>query len=339
MKICFLILCFYFSNSLYAKNCIERRAGIDVGSGSLKMKVYDVDICKKRLKEVKKELSFECSKNTEIGFKKDLLDDNLISEPLVNKGIKTLKEYKEIAIKCGANAIQAVATSAFRQALNKKAVIAKMIKESSVKISVIDQEDEALLGFYGAINKYKIHRKNLCVWDIGGSSMQITCREKGKLYFYKGHIASVPFMKMVMKRQKRLNAKSPNPVKKADVNFAQEKIKSYVATSMNPKTEELIKKSKLVLGIGGVHYYALSKNLKLKEYSSKVIDQKLKKLLNRTDEQLGGGSYIETKVTNVILVNSFMKALGIKKVIPLAVNLAEGLVSSESYWKNKKALK
>ena len=88
-----------------------------------------------------------------------------------------------------------------------------------------------------------------------------------------------------------------------------------------------------MLGIGGVHYYAVSKAIDKKEYSANDIKENILNKLGKSDEELGGGKYVDSAVSNLILVESFMKGLKISKVKAMKVNLTEGLVSSKSYWK------
>lgn len=55
--------------------------------------------------------------------------------------------------------------------------------------------------------------------------------------------------------------------------------------------------------------------------------------LGLTDTELGGGKFVTSSVSNMILVEGLMRALNISTVKALKVNLTEGLISSPQYWK------
>ena len=50
------------------------------------------------------------------------------------------------------------------------------------------------------------------------------------------------------------------------------------------------------------------------------------------DKSLGGGDFVDTLVTNVILVEGLMNELKIKNVTAFKVNLADGVLASPSFW-------
>lgn len=88
----------------------------------------------------------------------------------------------------------------------------------------------------------------------------------------------------------------------------------------------------LVLGIGGVHYHAISQLLKKERFTVNDLSKAIETRLDKTDAELGGGEYVDTMVTNLILVKGLMDYLKVKEIKALKVNLTEGLVNSKTYW-------
>ena len=290
-----------------SKNCREIRGVFDIGSGSTKMKVFEWDECRDKLiDELKK-----CSDHKKVAYKEDLKNSNEIKASTIKYGIKKLKELKLKAISCGATEFSGAATSAFRQAKNGESAANYIAKKTGVRIQVVSQQDEAKLGVIGAKLKANIENKDVCIWDIGGSSMQITCESGDKTKRYLGHLASVPFKNEVLKL-KASKKISPNPIGKETLSLINPLIKSE-SEDIFDSIGKLLSKN-IVIGIGGVHYYAVSKSVKKNRYNPSDLKAWITKSINFNDKELGGGDFVDTLVTNVILVQGLMRELKIKNV-------------------------
>jgi exopolyphosphatase/guanosine-5'-triphosphate,3'-diphosphate pyrophosphatase len=327
-KLVIFILFFTFKVDVFA--CEVTRAAFDIGSGSMKLKVYKFNTCKNKIvKQVKSIEKKSCEESKKVSYKEDLKNSPNISFKTLQLGIEAIKELKNIAEKCGAKNFSGVATSAFRQAENGESAI-KLLSTTGVDIRIISQEEEAQIGFLGALYKSgKEDNKDICVWDIGGSSMQITCRKDKKEKVFLGNLASIPFKNLLLTIQNK-KSKSPNPISKNDYIFSQTRLKK--------EAQEIKKRlgsffdGKIVLGIGGVHNYAIAKEIGDNEYSQKTLYSNILKDLNKNDRELGGGKYVDTSLSNKILVEGLINYLKIKKVRAVKVNLTEGLIMSKKYW-------
>ncbi|MGB0454178.1 MAG: Ppx/GppA phosphatase family protein [Bacteriovoracaceae bacterium] len=330
-KLCLLLL-LIIAWDLSVHACEETRAAFDIGSGTTKMKVYKYDACQKKLlSQVEEAKGNSCEADRKVSYKEDLKAASSLKRSTVEFGLKALLELRKIAADCGATKFSAVATSAFRQASNGKNARSYLEEKSKIRISIIDQKEEAIIGFNGAAAKSGLKTEGLCVWDIGGSSMQIVCDTKEGQKFFLGHLASVPFKNFIIENKMTgVDLSSPNPVTDKDYSLAFERTKKE-AKEIESTLGDSIKNNR-VLGIGGVHYYAVSKVINLSEYSANDISQSIKSKLNLSDKELGGGKYVDTAVSNLILVEGIMRGLDVSKVRALKVNLTEGLVSSSQYW-------
>lgn len=304
--------------------CLKQQAAIDIGSGSSKFLIAQVDECQKRIEKIihtdYKALKF-----------KEALQKNQqqIPAPLIEQAVQSLSAWKSLAAEKKVSApIHAVATEVFRQAQNGTSVIKQLKKQTDIDIKIIDQEKEALLGFWSALSRYQKPASKVMVWDIGGGSMQMTTLTSLEKYnFYKGTLASVSFKEKVLSLMNK-NEDSPNPLGKKwshrALNWAKEFAQNNVPSNFKKSSQ-----GKSVLGIGGVHSKSIMKNLKLNKqqshYTQQDLLQAIEQLQNKTDAEIGG-EYAETEVTNIILVLAFMQALDIDKVEVIPVNLSEGLI-------------
>lgn len=310
------------------ESCIVKRAAFDIGSGSTKMTLAKVNTCENKIIEI----FFE--DQSAVAYKQSLYDNNnSFSERIVTEGIEELKDLKEIATELGVTEFSALATEAFREAVNGEEVLSKVSNETGIKIRVINQELEARFGYLGAkLKKSFSDDQNFLVWDIGGGSMQMTYVENGKYHHYLGKLASVSFKESILKNLYNNKRKSPNPLGYEKSKRARALSRFYAKANVNQEVKDYIKTAR-VLGIGGVHYYSVRKQT-LKEghiYNQTQLRQALKKRSNLSDKQIGG-KYASTDVTNIALVLGFMEALRIRKVEAIKVNMSHGLFLDQKSW-------
>lgn len=306
-------------------SCSEIRGVFDIGSGSTKLKVFKWNTCNDSLVSVLD----ECSGHKKVSYKEDLKTSENISDKTLAKGLKFLNELKALSVSCGATKFAGAATSAFRQAKNGQQAAEFLMKNSGVNIEIVSQYQEAMLGFTGA--KLKSGEKNkVCVWDIGGSSMQIICEStNGKLTTYLGHLASVPFKNEILSLQEN-ESLSPNPIG-VDIYKKSKTITSIEARKIKAKLGQLISTNK-VIGIGGVHYYAVSKSVGQKTYTPSLLKKWILSNIHKSDKELGGGDFVDTLVSNVVLVEGLMTSLSMESVKAYKVNLTDGVLASPRFW-------
>jgi len=315
--------------------CSEIRGAIDIGSGSTKLLVARVDICK----QVITNLIYEAQRS--IDFKEDLQrsKDNTFSPEITKKAISILNELNYLATKQGATKLSAVATSAFRTAKNAKQTLDEILKSIDFKVLVISQKQEALFAYHSALNiaktKKLIGSDPVAVWDIGGGSMQIikSYNDKSKQpTIYLGKMASVSFKNSYLELHQDDKKTSPNPLKKDGAIEAMNLSRNYA----NKEAKELLGDLAhyTVLGVGGVHYYSVKKQTQVEQhYDQQELLQTLLKRANLNDKEVGG-DFAKTDVTNLALVLGFMQSLKIEKVYPIKVNMTHGLLLANSLWEH-----
>ena len=322
--------------SSYAKNpCHVTRAAIDVGSGTTKFAQAIVDKCNGRIVKIQK---FEKKR---VPHADSLAkNNNFFDEEVQKMGIKTLKEF--LSKLDNGVPVVAIATSAFRTAINSDEYVEKIISETSLKFHVISQEQEAAFGLKAASSLAGGRPSDFLVWDIGGGSMQISSANSDgaqgpQLSTYLGHLASVPMKNLMTTQvQKKGSSNSPNPVSKKEYSVALGKVVDLAKRSVQKSIQKSVAQKK-VLGIGGVIYYNTCSNIPGKKkgcsFTAGELERSIARKLGKSDEELGGGKFVDESVTNPILVLGFMKALGIEKMQTLKVSMANGVLIDELFWK------
>lgn len=106
--------------------------------------------------------------------------DQEIPEEKVDKLIASLRSFKELAKAFDVISYRACATSAMRDAINGKEVIAKVKAKCGMDIELIDGKEEAALIFENHIAE-KIGGEDAFIYmDVGGGSTEFTLFQNGK---------------------------------------------------------------------------------------------------------------------------------------------------------------
>ncbi|KAB8036065.1 hypothetical protein GCL60_16005 [Silvanigrella paludirubra] len=166
----------------------EIRGGFDIGSGSTKLQIASVKVCKNG--DITIEKSY-FKKNANVQYAQDLKDSKStkLSDEIIKKGVEAMTKLKEdglakLAKECGASCSvtswRGIMTAAFRDATTNWRDAKKELSKVSdgLVIKRLDQDEEALYGFYPVIKLKGIEPQNSVIWDMGGGSTQITAFDK-----------------------------------------------------------------------------------------------------------------------------------------------------------------
>ena len=295
-------------------NCgTEVRGAFDIGSGSTKVKVVEVNTC---AKVITRQL-FEDQAKVDYRDSLEKTSDKNLSPQIQKTGLEKILALKTAATKAGGQKFTGVATAAFRQAKNGKKFAEEISKTANFPVEVISQDREALLGAQAARTKLQVN-SNILVWDIGGGSQQMTfLDENSQSSIYYGDLASVSFKNKVIQDIQKKNIKrvtSPNPMSEAQINRALELAKESASASVPESIRSKIKANPnlLVVGIGGVLAKSLTRQTGAQTITREMIDQAIQKRHKMTDQQIND-PYAATEITNLILVSGFMQSLEINK--------------------------
>ncbi|AFI04270.1 Ppx/GppA phosphatase family protein [Helicobacter cetorum] len=145
---------------------------IDIGSNSVRLAVF------KKTSQFGFYLLFEAKSRVRIS-EGCYAFNGVLQEIPMQRTIKALCEFKQIALKYKSKKILCVATSAVRDAPNAREFVARVKEACGIQIKVIDGQKEA---FYGGIACANLLHKNSGITiDIGGGSTECALIEKGKI--------------------------------------------------------------------------------------------------------------------------------------------------------------
>jgi exopolyphosphatase / guanosine-5'-triphosphate,3'-diphosphate pyrophosphatase len=150
----------------------ERRVAIiDLGSNSFRMVVFDATSGSWEPKD-------ECSAAVRIG--EGLAATGCLSEDAMARALNTLDVFTQHCERHGLDdyAVDAVATSAIRDAENGGAFLEQVRLRTGLDVRVLSREQEARYGYLAAVNSTTL--TDGCVLDLGGGSLQLV-RVAGRL--------------------------------------------------------------------------------------------------------------------------------------------------------------
>lgn len=148
---------------------------IDIGTNSVHM----------LMAEIMPNYTFEV-----IGREKEMirLGDGTLSSGRLNAdkmslGLETLKKFKFLAQNKGVQRIEAVATSAIREAKNGGRFIERVRRQTGIDVHVITGEEEGRLIYLGVKHSVPLSSEPTLIIDIGGGSVEIMVVTPEKILF------------------------------------------------------------------------------------------------------------------------------------------------------------
>jgi exopolyphosphatase / guanosine-5'-triphosphate,3'-diphosphate pyrophosphatase len=171
----------------------NRVAAIDIGTNSSRLLVADV--AGGRVTPIERQ-----SRVTRLGRGVDL--SGRLSAEAIEDVCAAIAEYVGLIDELGAEGVDAIATSAVRDAENGSAFIAELRERFALSARVLDGEEEARLTYLGATSEHVPNAPTLIV-DIGGGSTELVVGRGRDIAFHASlqvgvvrhserHIASDP---------------------------------------------------------------------------------------------------------------------------------------------------
>lgn len=175
----------------------KRVAVIDVGTNSARLLVADV--AGGRVSPVERR-----STVTRLGRGVDL--SGRLSAEAIEDACAAIGEYVAVLRELGAETVDAIATSAVRDAENGAAFIAELRERFALSARVLDGEEEARLTYLGATSEHLPTRPTLVV-DIGGGSTELVVGTGHDISFHTSLQAGV-----VRHTERHISSDPPTPV-------------------------------------------------------------------------------------------------------------------------------
>ena len=118
----------------------------------------------------------------EKGISKGIIDDTAF-----DRGIETLKYFKNISDKFNVSTIHAVATSGIRSTTNGVKFVEQIKKQTGINIKVISGEEEARLIYKGINFTLNLGKYPILIIDIGGGSVEFIIGNEEKIFWTKSY--------------------------------------------------------------------------------------------------------------------------------------------------------
>lgn len=154
----------------------KKVAAIDIGTNSFHMVIAEIDEIG-NIKLISRDKEY-------VRLGASAKDMKEISQDALQRAINTLKTFSKIADNEKAEVI-AIATSAVREAENKKDFVEKVKKETGIEIEVVSGSEEGRLIYNGAIHALPVQEKKVLLMDIGGGSTEVVYGKGEEVIFCK----------------------------------------------------------------------------------------------------------------------------------------------------------
>lgn len=105
-----------------------------------------------------------------------------LTDEAMKRAQSVLGRYATTLKRCGADHVEAVATSAVREARNGRAFVRRVRSELGLPLRIISGREEARLIYLGVWQAVRFHRNTL-IMTIGGGSAQVMCGDGPRLRY------------------------------------------------------------------------------------------------------------------------------------------------------------
>lgn len=150
----------------------EHISAIDIGSNAIRMIVGEIH--QGQLQIVKK---FRAP----VRLGKDVFKSGEISPKSLDAALDAFEKFAAINRRYDIRKCRAVATSAVREARNKRDFVSKIHQKSKIGIEIIDGLEEARLIHSAVKKEVDLSQRRMLLIDVGGGSVEVTFSENGRL--------------------------------------------------------------------------------------------------------------------------------------------------------------
>lgn len=150
-------------------------AAIDIGSNAIRLLIEEVRHFNGQIRIDKVSLT-----RVPVRLGEDVFTTGRISDEKLKQLVKTMRAFWYIMDIHQVEVFRACATSAMREAKNRKAVIETVEREANLKIEILSGDEEADLIFSNYFSQNLNTKNDYLFIDVGGGSTELTLIKKGK---------------------------------------------------------------------------------------------------------------------------------------------------------------
>ncbi len=290
----------------------KRTAIIDIGSNSARLVIYQ--------STSKNGFHLLCEKKSRVRIGEGAYQNGGNLQQIgIDRATNTLESFSQTINEYKVKKVIAVATSALRDAPNKKDFIDEIKDRFGIKINVIDGKEEASLGAIAASNLLPV-ASGITI-DIGGGSSDMALIKNGKIVdTYSLDLGTVRLKELFF-----------------DKNTEIEIVREYIQNELDKLPKKF--KNAQAIGIGGT-IRSLAKAIisqtgypldKLHAFEYKIEDQKnfFKDIVSEKQSNLGKYGIKENRFDTIregtLIFLEILKHIGAQRVITSGVGVREGV--------------
>ncbi|HUP47326.1 MAG TPA: Ppx/GppA phosphatase family protein [Thermoanaerobaculia bacterium] len=151
-----------------------RIAAIDAGTNSIHMIVVEAQRHGYRIIDREKEM---------VQLGRDSLEGRPLTDAAIERGVATLKSMAEIARRWKASEVIAVATSAVREAPNRRRFLSAVESAAGIRLRIISGEEESDYIYRAVRSAVDFHGGTALAIDIGGGSVELIVGTSSEVFF------------------------------------------------------------------------------------------------------------------------------------------------------------
>jgi len=149
-------------------------AAIDIGSNAIRLLIEEVRQFNGQIRIDKVSLT-----RVPVRLGEDVFTSGSISEEKIRQLVKTMRAFWYIMDVHQVEMFRVCATSAMREAKNRRKVVDTVEREANFKIEILSGDEEANLIFRNYVSQNLNTKENYLFVDVGGGSTELTLIKKG----------------------------------------------------------------------------------------------------------------------------------------------------------------
>jgi len=223
-------------------------ATIDIGTNSTRLLIANVE-------NGKVEQIFKTGRVTRLG--EGVKKTGKLSKEGIERTIKTLKEFKELAEKYSIEKIIVVTTEAARLAENAKEFTSK-VENLGLKIEILSDREEAELVFTTNVLNFNHPEKAMTV-DLGGGSTEIVFGSRNKVEYLNSLKFGVVFLHETFVRS--------DPPEKSEL----KEMETFIRSELLKVEKEIPQEDFVVYAVGGTITSAVAMEERMTVYNPEIV--------------------------------------------------------------------
>ena len=290
----------------------RRVAAIDIGTNSVHMIVAELQKRDYRVVDKEKEM-------VQLGL--GSLDGAPLNDDAMERAVAALKKMVAVAKGWKVDEIVAVATSAVREAPNRREFLRRVRDEVGIRVRVISGEEEADYIFRAVRSAVDLQNSTALCIDIGGGSVEFVVGTSTEIYF----TASEPLGALRLAQRFRLEDKPTSSDVEACRKFAAQHLRRLQKRIRPIGIDVAIGTSGTIQALAGLTV--------LREISKDALDDVIKSLCSISAKERIEKMKLDDKrarniIAGAIVLQETMEALQIGSLLACPVAIREGIIES-----------